>query len=103
MSPLNIKSLSVPQLLALRDDIDERLQAHRAELQAQLAQIKCANGKSRAARGGRVRPKYRHPQTGETWSGRGDMAAWLAREISAGGKREDFLIDRSPGRRGEAN
>lgn len=88
----NIRSLTVPQLLALRDDIDKRLEEHRAELQVQLAQINCASNKSRA-KGSRVLPKYRHPGTGETWSGRGDLAAWLAREIDAGRKREDFLID----------
>lgn len=97
MSLPNIKSLTVRQLLALRDDIDKRLQDHRAELQAQLAQINCASGKQRV-RGTRVAPKYRHPRTGETWSGRGDIAAWLAREIDAGRKREDFLIDKAPQR-----
>jgi DNA-binding protein H-NS len=89
----NIKSLSVAQLLALRDEIDKQLQARRAELQAQLAQI---GGDERqgigAAKGVKVPPKYRHPGTGETWTGRGGVAGWLAREIAAGKKREDFLI-----------
>lgn len=94
----NIKSLTVPQLLALRDEIDKRLEDQRAELQAQLAQINGAGQKLRV-RGVKVMPKYRHPETGETWSGRGDLAAWLAREIDAGRRREDFLIDKAPGRR----
>ena len=37
-----------------------------------------------------VAPKYRHPQTGETWSGRGPR--WLAAEEAAGAARESFLI-----------
>ena len=95
----NVKSLTVPQLLALRDDIDKQLQEHRAELQAQLAQINGTNSKAGHARGIKVAPKYRHPKTGETWTGRGGVAGWLAREIEAGRKREDFLIDK-PARNG---
>ncbi|AEE68115.1 DNA-binding protein (histone) [Bordetella pertussis] len=39
-----------------------------------------------------VAPKYRHPQTGETWSGRGKAPRWLAAEEAAGAKRDSFLI-----------
>jgi DNA-binding protein H-NS len=94
MPSANIKNLSVPQLLAMRGDIDKQLESKRAELQAQLAQIG-SNGtgkKARSAKGAKVAPKYQHPKTGETWSGRGGVAGWLAREIKSGKKREDFLI-----------
>jgi DNA-binding protein H-NS len=104
MPSTNIKNLSVPQLLAMRTDIDRLLQSKKSELQAQLAQI---GGDGRAVRkagsikGSKVAPKYRHPKTGETWSGRGGTAGWLAREIKAGKKREDFLIAK-PGRKKRA-
>ncbi|WAI82622.1 MULTISPECIES: H-NS histone family protein [Achromobacter] len=39
-----------------------------------------------------VAPKYRHPQTGETWSGRGKAPRWLAAEEASGATRESFLI-----------
>jgi H-NS histone family len=39
-----------------------------------------------------VRPKYRDPVTGDTWSGRGRMASWLKRKIDAGEDREKYLI-----------
>lgn len=91
----DLKTLSVPELLSLRDDIDTLLMAHRAELQAQLAQIGSVNGKGGPTRGIKIAPKYRHPDTGETWTGRGGVAGWLAREIEAGRKREDFLIEKS--------
>lgn len=39
-----------------------------------------------------VAPKYRHPQTGDTWSGRGKAPRWLAAEEAGGAKRESFLI-----------
>ena len=40
----------------------------------------------------RARPKYRHPKTGQTWAGRGQMARWLREEIEAGAKLEDFRV-----------
>ena len=95
MSNVNLKSLSVPQLLSLRSDIDVTLQSRRAELQAQLAEIGGGNGgtgRTSRIKGSKVSAKYRHPKTGETWSGRGGVAGWLAAELKAGKKREDFLI-----------
>ena len=95
MPSTNIKNLSVSQLLAMRADIDKLLQAKKTELQTQLAQIGGdgrGGRKAGSVKGMKVAPKYRHPKTGETWSGRGGTAGWLAREIKAGKKREDFLI-----------
>jgi DNA-binding protein H-NS len=94
MPTASTKNLSVAQLLAMRADIDKQLQSRKAELQAQLAQIggDVPSGKARSVKGSKVAPKYRHPKTGETWSGRGGVAGWLAREIKGGKKREDFLI-----------
>lgn len=37
--------------------------------------------------------KYRDPVTGETWSGRGRMATWLANKVRAGEPLESFLVD----------
>lgn len=39
-----------------------------------------------------VKPKYRDPETGETWAGRRLMAGWLRRRIEAGARIEDFRI-----------
>lgn len=39
-----------------------------------------------------IAPKYRDPETGQTWSGRGRMANWLAEKIRNGHRLEDFLI-----------
>jgi DNA-binding protein H-NS len=105
MPSSNIKNLSVPQLLAMRSDIDRLLQAKKSELQAQLAEIggeAVARRRAGSIKGSKVAPKYRHPKTGETWSGRGGTAGWLAREIKAGRKKEDFLIARPAKKRGRA-
>lgn len=42
-----------------------------------------------------VAPKYRHPDTGETWSGRGKPPRWLATAEAGGADRASFLIDKS--------
>ena len=39
-----------------------------------------------------VKPKYRDPLTGETWSGRGRMATWLKRKQDAGKVIDDYLV-----------
>jgi len=39
-----------------------------------------------------VAPMYRNSRTGETWSGRGRPARWLAAAEKAGRKRTEFLI-----------
>jgi DNA-binding protein H-NS len=39
-----------------------------------------------------VKPKYRDPATGETWSGRGRMATWLKRKQDAGEDIKKYLV-----------
>lgn len=36
--------------------------------------------------------KYRHPVSGETWTGRGKPPKWLVAEIASGRSKDDFLI-----------
>ncbi len=51
-------------------------------------------GAARASRakGTTVAAKYRHPSSGETWTGRGKMPKWLQAEVGNGKRKEDFLI-----------
>ncbi len=39
-----------------------------------------------------VAAKFRDPQTGKTWSGRGRTPVWLSEAEAAGKQRHDFLI-----------
>jgi DNA-binding protein H-NS len=85
----------------------------RAERQSVISQIKSlmsehgisaadlASGKSgRQARSAstdsasprKVAPKYRDPETGETWSGRGLKPKWLAAAIESGRTLEEFAV-----------
>ncbi|MEY2843157.1 MAG: hypothetical protein RI920_1194 [Pseudomonadota bacterium] len=41
---------------------------------------------------GKVAPKYRNKDTGETWTGRGLQPKWVQAAIATGKKLEDFTI-----------
>lgn len=51
-----------------------------------------ASARTSRTKGMTVAAKYRHPATGETWTGRGKMPKWLQAEVNQGKRREDFLI-----------
>lgn len=43
-------------------------------------------------RRGKVAPKYRGPNPGEEWAGRGRTPSWLLKLEKAGRKREEFRV-----------
>lgn len=51
-----------------------------------------AKGKKARSGGATVAPKYRDPETGATWTGRGRPPVWMAAKIAAGQTKENFLI-----------
>lgn len=72
-----------------------------AELRRELAALdgsSVANGNGNGKRKYKRRKmplaqaKYRDPKSGETWSGRGRMASWLAAKVKAGDKASRYLI-----------
>jgi DNA-binding protein H-NS len=98
---MNLASMSVEALLQLREDVGRALSRRAGELQKQLAALgedvgghRRHRSRGSAMKGQKVAPKYRGPG-GETWAGRGAMPKWMAAEIKAGKKKEDFLIDKS--------
>jgi len=111
--PSKLAAMSVEALLQLRDDIGNILTQKVGQLQSQLAALgdggwissgnwvssgKKAVGRPRVSKmkGRKVAPKYRNPKNrSETWAGRGAMPRWMAAQIKAGKKREDFAINRS--------
>lgn len=113
MAGLNIKTLDVDALLALRAEIDKRLTEQRRLLEKQLSLLTSDNGsgaatvralasydrrKFSALKGRKIEPKYCGPD-GETWAGRGAQPRWLATALKSGKKLEDFLIEKSVSRR----
>ncbi|MNK88466.1 H-NS histone family protein [compost metagenome] len=68
-----------------------------SDIQAAFSTAKVSSRKrkkavERAAPGRHVAPKYRHPESGDTWSGRGRAPRWLAAAERGGASREQFLI-----------
>lgn len=106
MNGLDLKAMSVDDLLALRDRIAEtlsnRVEAERRDLETRLARLRQVDLREpqRVARGGRVigrratvAPKYRNPDNpSETWSGRGRKPRWLTAALKTGKKLRDFEI-----------
>lgn len=39
-----------------------------------------------------VAAKFRHPDTGKTWAGRGRPPRWLTDELAKGRKQEEFAV-----------
>ena len=96
MPSQNLGSMSVEALLKLKDDVANALSRRTVELKAQLSKL-TDGGWSRVKPGrrgnfGKVKPKYRDPRTGETWSGRGAPARWIVAYEKQGKKRDEFLI-----------
>lgn len=48
--------------------------------------------KAAKASGQKLPPKFRDPQTGQTWSGRGLKPRWLQAALAEGRRIEDFRI-----------
>jgi DNA-binding protein H-NS len=103
----NFSKMTVDALINARDTIDKllkkRVPAARKELENRLSALHGyfdgdsekrgktkVDGRSKL-KGRKVPPKYRS-KNGETWSGRGMMPRWLAAEIKAGAKLDDFAI-----------
>lgn len=92
------------QKAALEQQIVEAQRAQRAQAIAQVKALMAEHGLTladlgnraaaapRRAMGGKVAPKYRHPSTGETWSGRGLQPNWLKAALAAGSTLDAFKV-----------
>jgi DNA-binding protein H-NS len=121
VASFNLKSMSVDALLKLRADIDTHLAEQRRELERQLARLakdsvgnSVGNGRRRGRprkdvtavavarrshplRGKKRPPKFRDPESGNTWAGVGMIPRWLANYEIQGRKREEFAVGDSVG------
>ena len=69
------------------------------EIAAAYSKKKPAGSTARVARAATtakrtVPAKYKHPETGATWTGRGKAPRWISEAEAAGKSREQFLIKR---------
>ena len=103
MPKTNLGSMSVEQLLQLRDDVGKELNRKSTELQSQLARlgadITLSGGRGSSLKGKNVPAKYRD-KAGNAWAGRGAKPRWLVAAIKEGKKLEDFAVEKTaPGRK----
>ena len=98
MPKTNLGSMSVEQLLQLRDDVGKELNRKSTELRSQLARLGAdiapSRGRGGSLKGKKVPPKYRD-SAGNTWAGRGAKPRWLVAAIKEGKKLEDFAIEKT--------
>jgi DNA-binding protein H-NS len=102
MAKTNLGSMTVEQLLQLRDDVGKELNRKSTELQSQLARLggefASSRGRGGSLKGKKVPPKYRD-RSGNTWAGRGAKPRWLVAAIKEGKKLEDFAIEKTARKR----
>jgi DNA-binding protein H-NS len=106
---IEFESMSLDDLWSLHEEISTilsaRIKAEKQELEKRLAVLSGGlagfgeSNHSRSLQDGkprrkypRVLPKYRNPQTFETWSGRGKRPRWLVAAMKSGRKMEEFRI-----------
>jgi DNA-binding protein H-NS len=107
----NLEAMTLEELWSLHESISfvlsARIKAEKHELEKRLAVLN--RGLDMAAPAGNSRPlgersrrsyptvlpKYRNPQTSETWSGRGKRPRWLTAAMKTGHKMEEFRIDKA--------
>ena len=80
--------LAKERVSKLRDKIQALVKAEGVALDDGFGGRGGRGGKARS----KVKPKFRNPATGETWTGRGKRPRWFAAALAAGKKEKDFLI-----------
>ena len=102
MPKTNLGSMSVEQLLQLRDDVGKELNRKTVVLRSQLARLggEIAPGRVRGSslKGKKVPAKYRD-KAGNAWAGRGAKPRWLVAAIKEGKKLEDFAVEKTARKR----
>lgn len=113
---VDVKKMDLPQLIALRDEVDAEivLKQHeaRSSFVEEMRAAAAAKGLNlsefvevKKVRGIRAKPevKYRDPDAPlNTWSGRGRLPKWLQEKVDAGRDKDDFRIEGAdaPAKRG---
>lgn len=92
------------ELLNQRKELEKQIEAARkqetAEVVAQIRKLMAdfqlsigdITSKSSAVKGSKVAPKYRNPETGDTWTGRGRQPKWVEAALASGKTLEDLAV-----------
>jgi DNA-binding protein H-NS len=101
-----LKSMTIEKLMKLKSDVEatlaQKVSEERRALEQELSKLGSYTGGKKAGGGSRaaVAPKYRDPETGETWAGRGLKPRWLTAAMKSGKSLEHFAITAGKGKRG---
>src|SRR5262249_151880 len=92
-------SMSVDELLKLRDEVGKVLGQKAVQLEEQLSMLGGEVGNGRRGRGSamkgrKVAVKYRDKE-GNTWAGRGAQPVCLREKLKAGRNLEDFAVQQA--------
>src|SRR5262245_50269615 len=93
----SLSSMSVEDLLKLRDDVGKVLSQKAVQLEDQLSRLGGEGGRrgrGSGLKGKKVPAKYRDKE-GNTWAGRGAQPVWLREKLKAGAKLEDFAVHKT--------
>jgi DNA-binding protein H-NS len=102
-----LKSMTIEKLMKLKNDVEatltQKVTEERRALEQELSKLGGYTGgkKARVGTRGAVAPKYRNPETGETWAGRGLKPRWLTAAIKSGKSIEAFAITAGKGTGGK--
>ena len=100
---------TVAELLAQKAAIEKQIaDAQREEKSSAIAQVRALmsqhglslsdlSGRTTTSTrgpkaGGKVAPKFRNPETGDTWSGRGLQPKWLKSALAGGKQLSDYAV-----------
>ena len=100
---MNIKSMSLPELVKVKVKVDAEIElraaADRSRLIVALLNLRKTpssekrNGAHHPLAGKKLPPKYRNPKNhNETWAGRGNRPRWLVKALKAGKRLEAFAV-----------
>jgi DNA-binding protein H-NS len=101
-----LKSMSIEKLMSLKSDVEamltQKVSEQRHSLQQELSKLGgyTSGKKARGGPRGAVAAKYRDPETGATWAGRGLKPRWLTAAIKSGKSLEAFSITAGKATRG---
>jgi DNA-binding protein H-NS len=101
-----LKSMTIEKLMKLKSDVEatltQKVSEERRALEQELSKLGGYTGGKKARGGprGSVAAKYRHPETGETWAGRGLKPRWLTAAMKSGKSLESFAVTAGKGTRG---
>jgi DNA-binding protein H-NS len=100
MNSNELAKMSAEELWTLHTEmagvLSRKIAAEKSRLEARLREVRVFSDARVRRPYPKVLPKYHNPKNREqTWSGRGKQPRWLAAQLGAGKRLDQFLIRRS--------